>query len=276
MAVPCGDDETLTKKRGDALALSRWVTQTRQTASMTSPHRALHTSAAARVLVVEDERDLARMVAAYLERPGYAVSTALTGPDGVDAAREHQPDVVILDLGLPGLDGIEVCRQIRTFSDCYILMLTARDDEVDKLIGLSVGADDYITKPFSPRELVARVQAVLRRPRRPASRPGREPEPARVFGGLCIDVAARQVELNGSPVELTRTEFDLLDVLSARPRLAYSRRQLIDEVWDPGWVGDEHIVDVHVAHTRRKLRDDPANPRYIETVRGIGYRMGKG
>jgi DNA-binding response OmpR family regulator len=242
---------------------------------MTFLHSGIGDAATPRGLVVEDERDLARMVAAYLERPGYAVTMAHTGPDGVDTAREHQPDVVILDLGLPGLDGIEVCRQIRTFSDCYILMLTARDDEVDKLIGLSVGADDYITKPFSPRELVARVQAVLRRPRR-ATSTGPGAETGRVLGDLWIDVEGRHVELKGAPVELTRTEFDILDALSARPRLAYSRRQLIDEVWDTGWVGDEHIVDVHIAHVRRKLSDDPAQPRYIETVRGVGYRMGKG
>jgi DNA-binding response OmpR family regulator len=233
-------------------------------------------AAGAQVLVVEDERDLARMVAAYLERPGHAVTLAFSGPEAVAAARELEPDVVILDLSLPGLDGVEVCRQIRTFSDCYVLMLTARDDEVDKLIGLSVGADDYITKPFSPRELVARVQAVLRRPRRARSEARAGSEATRVFGELCIDVEGRQVELGGSPVELTRTEFDILDVLSARPRLAYSRRQLIDEVWDSGWVGDEHIVDVHVAHIRRKFNDDPASPRFIATVRGVGYRMGKG
>ena len=234
-----------------------------------------HTRAAPRVLVVEDERDLARMVAAYLERPGYQVSLAFTGPEAVEAAKEADPDVVVLDLGLPELDGIEVCRRIRTFSDCYVLMLTARDDEVDKLIGLSVGADDYITKPFSPRELVARVQAVLRRPRSPQPRAG-DGEPVRRFGELYIDAEARRVEVAGRPVDLTRTEFDILGVLSARPRMAYSRRQLIDEVWDPAWVGDEHIVDVHIGHVRRKLGDDPAEPRYIETVRGVGYRMGKG
>lgn len=229
----------------------------------------------ARVLVVEDELDLARMVGAYLERAGYAVELAHDGLEAVARARALAPDAIVLDLGLPRLDGIEVCRQVRTFSDCYILMLTARDDEVDKLVGLSVGADDYITKPFSPRELVARVQVVLRRPRTaPKSSPDR---PAvRRFGDLGVDVEARQVEVAGQPVALTRTEFDILEVLTDRPRLAYSRRQLIDEVWDPGWVGDEHIVDVHVAHLRRKLGDDPARPRYIDTVRGVGYRMGTG
>lgn len=247
----------------------------RHTAGMTTQYSHASAESAHRILVVEDEQDLARMVTAYLERPGYQVSMAFTGPTAVEVAREEHPDVVILDLGLPELDGIEVCRQIRTFSDCYILMLTARDDEVDKLIGLSVGADDYITKPFSPRELVARVQAVLRRPRRPATTTSGG-ESTRRFGALAIDVDARQVDMAGTPIQLTRTEFDILNVLSARPRLAYSRRKLIDEVWDAAWVGDEHIVDVHIAHIRRKLEDDPASPRLIETVRGVGYRMGKG
>ena len=221
---------------------------------------------------MDDEVALAGVVRAFLDRAGYHVSLAASGHDAVQSAREGDPDVVILDLGLPGLDGIEVCRQIRTFSDCYILMLTARTDEVDKLIGLSVGADDYITKPFSPRELVARVQAVLRRPR--ASRPGASTAAVRVFGDLRIDPEARTVSVAGEPVELTRTEFDLLDALSSRPNLAWSRRQLIEQVWDTAWVGDEHIVDVHVAHVRQKLGDNPADPRFVHTVRGVGYRMG--
>lgn len=233
-----------------------------------------------RVLVVDDERALAQMVGRYLTRAGYSVAEAYTGPDAVSMARELDPDVIVLDLGLPGLDGIEVCRQVRTFSDCYVLMLTARGDEVDRIVGLSVGADDYVTKPFSARELVARVQAVLRRPRQrsgPAD-PGGAPreEPSRVIGNLSIDPASRTVSVAGEPVALTRTEFDILDVLSGRPNYAFSRRQLIDEVWDVAWVGDEHIVDVHVGHIRRKLGDDPAAPHYIDTVRGVGYRMGKG
>jgi DNA-binding response OmpR family regulator len=229
------------------------------------------------VLVVEDELALASMVDAYLTRAGYAVSQAHTGPDAVTMARELEPDVIVLDLGLPGFDGIEVCRQVRTFSECYVLILTARGDEVDRIVGLSVGADDYITKPFSARELVARVQAVLRRPRVFARlQTVGAPPPPRVIGDLEVDSAAREVRLQGRAVALTRTEFDLLDVLSARPRMAFSRRQLIDEVWDAAWVGDEHIVDVHLGHVRRKLGDDPASPRYIETVRGVGYRMGHG
>ena len=242
-------------------------------------HPAAPVASTPRVLVVDDERALAQMVASYLSRAGYTVSEAHTGPDAVTMARQLDPDVIVLDLGLPGLDGIEVCRQVRTFSDCYVLMLTARGDEVDRLVGLSVGADDYITKPFSARELVARVQAVLRRPRRHHGAAGlaapRTEEASRVFGDLSIDPARRTVSVGEEPVELTRTEFDILEVLSARPRFAFSRRQLIDEVWDIAWVGDEHIVDVHIGHIRRKLGDDPAAPRYIETVRGVGYRMGR-
>ncbi|MGC4154531.1 MAG: response regulator transcription factor [Propionicimonas sp.] len=228
-----------------------------------------------RILVVEDEKALASVVASYLERAGYEVTQQYTGSDAVAAARTLDPDVIILDLGLPGLDGIEVCRQVRTFSDCYILMLTARGDEVDKLIGLSVGADDYVTKPFSTRELVARVQTVLRRPRRPVSAEV-DPEPAREFGDLRIDPAGRDVWVDGEAVQLTRTEFDILDAISGQPWLAFSRRQIIDQVWDTAWVGDDHVVDVHIANLRKKLGDDPNQPRYLLTVRGVGYRMGKG
>jgi DNA-binding response OmpR family regulator len=230
-----------------------------------------------RVLVVDDERALAQMVDTFLTRAGYEVTQAHTGPEGLELARSLDPDVVVLDLGLPGLDGLEVCRQIRTFSDCYVLMLTARGAEVDRVVGLSVGADDYITKPFSVRELVARIQAVLRRPRRAGgpteSAPTVQP---REFGDLIVDVEGREVAVAGQPIDLTRTEFDVLAVLSSRPTMVFSRRQILDDVWDPGWVGDEHIVDVHVAHLRRKLGDDPTEPRYVTTVRGVGYRMGRG
>ncbi len=241
-----------------------------QTGSMSHSSEA----APARVLIVEDEKDLARMVAAYLERAGYEVHVAYDGREAVEQARSIEPEVIVLDLGLPGLDGIEVCRQVRTFSDCYVLMLTARAEEVDLLVGLSVGADDYLTKPFSPRELVARVLVLLRRPRAAGAR--EEGHEQRAFGDLLIDTEARRVTLAGMLVELTRTEFDLLAAMSARPRLAFTRRQIIDAVWDPAWVGDEHIVDVHVAHLRRKLGDDPTRPRFIDTVRGVGYRMGSG
>jgi len=219
------------------------------------------------VLVVEDETDLATMICTYVQAAGFRAHAVHAGPDALAAARTDQPAVVILDLGLPGMDGIEVCRQLRTFTDCYVLMLTARTDEIDKVIGLSVGADDYITKPFSLRELVARIQAVLRRPR---TKP--KQAEATSFGELQLDVAGRRVEIGGTPVDLTRTEFDVLALLAASPGIVLARRRIIDEVWDPAWVGDEHVVDVHVANLRSKLGDDPAAPTYIETVRGIGYR----
>jgi len=232
----------------------------------------------ARVLVVDDERDIAEMVSDYIGRAGYLTSEAYSGPDAVTAARDFDPDVIMLDLGLPGFDGVEVCRQVRMFSDCYILMLTARADEVARVVGLSVGADDYITKPFSTNEVLARIQAVLRRPRRtePHVRPSVVEEPARVFGDLRIEVPGREVTVAGTPVPLTRTEFDLLDALSGRPKLVFTRRALIDEVWDTGWMGDEHVVDVHIGHIRGKLGDDANSAKYIETIRSVGYRMGKG
>ncbi|KGN37480.1 response regulator transcription factor [Knoellia subterranea] len=227
-----------------------------------------------RALVVEDDVPMATVIANYLEREGYEVHVSHDGMDAVQVARNVDPDVVILDLGLPGQDGIEVCRSLRTFSDAYVVMLTARTDELDTLVGLSVGADDYMTKPFSPRVLIARLRAMLRRPR-PMG--GSEDGPAyRRFGPLVIDPVGRDVWIGDEPVSLTRTEFDVLDVLSERPRMAFGRRQLIDRVWGQTWVGDEHLVDVHVGHLRRKLGDDAGAARFIRTVRGIGYRMGTG
>lgn len=225
-------------------------------------------------MVVEDEKPLAVLLGSYLERDGFEVSVVHDGPGAVSLAREVDPDLIVLDLGLPGLDGIEVCRQVRTFSDAYVVMLTARTEEVDTLIGLSVGADDYMTKPFSPRELSARVQAMMRRPR--AARGAGDGGELRRFGSLKVDPEGREVWLDERPIELTRTEFDLLAALSGRPSMAFSRQQLIDAVWGPTWVGDEHLVDVHIGHLRRKLGDDANRPRFIRTVRGVGYRMGAG
>ncbi|MHB8470886.1 MAG: winged helix-turn-helix domain-containing protein, partial [Gaiellaceae bacterium] len=185
--------------------------------------------------------------------------------------RPPPPTVIVLDLMLPGLDGIEACRRIRQFSDAYIVMLTARADESDKLVGLSTGADDYVTKPFSPLELVARVRAMLRRPRAGATTAA-----PRRFGELEIDSTAREVRVAGEPVELTKLEFDLLDVLSAEPRVAFSRGHLLERVWGPDWFGDDHVVDVHLANLRRKLGDDASAQRYVRTVRGVGYRIGAG
>jgi len=172
-----------------------------------------------------------------------------------------------------------VCRQLRVFSDAYVIMLTARDTEVDTIVGLSVGADDYVTKPFSPRELVARVRAVLRRPRRTpttGSDHGQELRPPRLFGSLRINVDNREVHIDDTPIMLTRTEFDVLAALSSRPRAVLTRRQLLESVWGDSWVGNDNIIDVHVGHLRRKLRDNPSMPRYVTTVRGVGYRMGTG
>ena len=232
-----------------------------------------------RALIVDDERPLAELVAGYLRRDGFEVQLAFDGPTGVDRAREVDPDVIVLDLGLPGLDGVEVCRQVRTFSDCYVVMLTARTDEIDTLIGLSVGADDYVTKPFRPRELMARSTAMQRRPRRTGAAgdgPPDESAPPIVVGPLRLDLAAREAELDGQPVALTRTEFDVLAALARRPSAVLTRRQLIEAVWGERWVGDEHLVDVHVLHVRQKLGDTADAQRFVRTVRGVGYRMGSG
>jgi len=232
-----------------------------------------------RALVVDDEAPLADVIASYLKRESFEVHLAHDGHSALTLAREVDPDIVILDIGLPGVDGIEVCRQLRVFSDAYVIMLTARDTEVDTIVGLSVGADDYVTKPFSPRELVARVRTVLRRPRRTAahgSDPGHVLSPPREFGALRINVDSREVDLAGAPIMLTRTEFDVLAALSSRPGAVLSRRQLLESVWGDTWVGSDNIVDVHVGHLRRKLGDDPSLPKYVTTVRGVGYRMGSG
>ena len=228
-----------------------------------------------RALVVEDEIPLASLLGSYLQRGGFDVHVVHDGLVAVAKAREVDPDVIVLDLGLPGLDGIEVCREIRRFTDAYVVILTARSEEVDTLIGLSVGADDYLTKPFSPRELMARVEAMLRRPRTRPHGPA-EGADVRSFGRLTIDAAGREVWVDGVPVPLTRTEFDLLAVLSQRPGMVFSRRQLIDAVWGSEWLSDEHLVDVHIGHLRHKLADDAAEPTFVRTVRGVGYRMGTG
>jgi DNA-binding response OmpR family regulator len=221
-----------------------------------------------RVLVVEDSAVFQAIIREALEREGFSVALAADGHEGLHLARELEPPVVILDLNLPGLDGLEVCRRLRQFSDAYVVMLTGRDDEVDKLVGLSAGADDYVVKPFSGRELVARVRAMLRRPRS-----GGPSDALRRIGDLEIDTLARDVRAGGRAVNLTRIEFDLLDALSGQPRVVFTRDQLLERVWGPTWFGDDHVVDVHLSKLRQKLGDDPQSPRYIRTVRGIGYRF---
>ncbi len=242
-----------------------------------------------RVLVVDDEVALTGVIAGYLQREGFEVAVAHDGPTALEHARQNPPDLVVLDVMLPGLSGVEVCRQLRTFTDAYVIMLTARDDEVDKIVGLSVGADDYVVKPFSPRELMARVTAMLRRPRvssalaasavaltaGPAPPPAiTADEPKTVFADVALDTQGRRVLRGGEPVDLTRTEFDLLAALAAHPRMAFTRRQLLDQVWGEDWYGDEHVVDVHIAHLRAKLGDDASEPTYIRTIRGVGYGLG--
>jgi DNA-binding response OmpR family regulator len=223
---------------------------------------AVETSNQVRILVVDDEPPMVELVRGYLTREGWAVLTAGDGNQALDVARTEFPDVVVLDIMLPGLDGVEVCRQLRTFSDAYVVMLTARSEEVDKLIGLAVGADDYLTKPFSPRELVARIRAILRRARSAA--------PA--APGLEVDPSRRIARADGATLNLTRTEFDILAALAREPGIVVDRTTLLASVWGPGY-SDDHLVDVHVANLRRKLGDDPERPRFVETVRGVGYRL---
>lgn len=227
-----------------------------------------------RVLVVEDEVELATVVASYFEHEGYQVETAIDGPTAVEKARNGRPDLIILDLMLPGFDGIEVCRQVRTFSDAYILMLTARDEEVDKIVGFAVGADDYLVKPFSPRELIARSKAILRRPRSQDSDSGRGHSSSAIhFGNLTMDPASRIATVGDSVVELTRTEFDLLEIMVESPKNIFSRRQLLELVWGGDWYGEIHVVDVHVGHLRKKLTQAGMAEGVIRTVRGVGYGM---
>ncbi|HSR43682.1 MAG TPA: response regulator transcription factor [Acidimicrobiia bacterium] len=221
------------------------------------------------ILVVDDERKIRQLVRAYLEKDGFSVLEAATGREAIESVRVHQPDLVVLDIMLPGLDGIEALREIRTFSDVYVVMLTARAEEVDKLIGLSVGADDYLTKPFSPRELLARVKAVLRR-----DRGGGKPDATRMdFGDLRIDQDRREVTKGGRIVDLTALEFDLLAALASEPGRVFSRRQLLERVWGWDFFGDERVVDVHIRNLRRALADDASQPAIVGTARGVGYKF---
>jgi DNA-binding response OmpR family regulator len=220
-----------------------------------------------RALLVEDSPEFALLCERLLEKEGYEVILARDGGRAVELARRDQPELAILDLGLPDLDGTEVCRRIRQFSDAYVIMVTARDDEVDKIVGLSVGADDYVTKPFSPRELAARIQAIKRRPRVAAGQPK-----TRVFERLRVDPVAREVIVDETLIDLTKIEFDILDLLSDCPRRTFTRQQLLDAVWGD-WFGDDHVIDVHVGNLRRKLGESASAPRHIRTMRGVGYRF---
>jgi len=220
------------------------------------------------VLVVDDEPKIVQLARDYLEHAGFAVVTATDGPSALDEVRRRRPDLMVLDLGLPRLDGLDVTREIRRESNLPIVMLTARDDEVDKLVGLELGADDYLTKPFSPRELVARVKAVLRRTER-ATGPG---DVVRA-GDLSLDVPRMRAELAGRPVDLTPTEFQLLATLAAQPGRIFTRSQLLDAVHGVAFESYERAIDTHVKNIRRKLEPDPREPRYVLTVYGVGYRF---
>ena len=224
-----------------------------------------------RVLVVDDEPTIRDIVRRYLAADGFEVVEAADGDDALARLVAQEPDVVVLDVMMPGVDGLEVLRRIRARSEVYVILLTAKAEEIDKLVGLSVGADDYLTKPFSPRELVARVRAVLRRRRDGAS--GAPAGEVLTFGGLAIDADRREVRRGGVVVELTALEFDLLAALAKSPGRVYTRRQLLERVWGWDFVGDERVVDVHIGNLRRALGDDAAAPAVIATVRGVGYKF---
>ncbi len=233
-----------------------------------------------KALIVDDAPELRMLLEPLLMREGFEVRAASDGEVAVELTRSFNPDVIILDLIMPGIDGLEACRRIRTFSDAYIVILTSKDATVDKVIGLSMGADDYISKPFSPQELIARLRAMLRRPRASgafSTAEERSTNPTlnqKRFGDLEVDLDARQVKVAGGVVDVTRIEFELLATLCSRPRMVFSRTQLLEIVWGPHWYGDTHVVDVHMSNLRKKLGDRNRNARYIQTVRGIGFRLG--
>jgi two-component system alkaline phosphatase synthesis response regulator PhoP len=218
-----------------------------------------------KILVVDDEPGILELVTAYLEQEGFDYRTALDGPSGLQLARSYEPDLIVLDIMLPGMDGIELLRQLRQESDVYVIMLTAKGEETDKIVGLSVGADDYLTKPFSPRELVARIKAALRRIHQ-QSGPGRGS--VLVFEGLRIDKEGRKVWVGGELVDLTATEFDLLLALAEHRGMVLSRDQLLEKIWGHDYYGEIRVVDVHIGHIRQKIGEE-----YIATVRGVGYRF---
>jgi DNA-binding response OmpR family regulator len=219
------------------------------------------------VLVVDDERPLVGVIASHLDNEGLGVLEAFDGTSALTLVRTERPDVIITDLALPDIDGLDLIASLREITDAYVIVLTARDEEADKVAALNIGADDYMIKPFSARELIARVRAMLRRPRSDDDPSGRQ----LALGDLRLDLAERTIHQGRRELALTRTEFDLLSALARHPREALTRRELIDDVWGVDWFGDEQVVDVHIRAVRRKLGDDAARPRYVRTVRGVGY-----
>ncbi|HVC82103.1 MAG TPA: response regulator transcription factor [Chloroflexota bacterium] len=227
---------------------------------------------ATRILIVDDEASIVRLLQAYLERESYEVSTASDGREALRLARATRPHLVVLDLLLPEIDGLEVCRLLRQESDVSIIMLTARSEETDKVIGLSVGADDYVTKPFSGREMVARIKAVLRRARRGVTELEREPQALR-FPHITIDTGRHVVTVRGQEVALTALDFEILRTLAAKPGMVFTRAQLLERVWGYDFMGDERVVDVHIGLLRKKIEQDAADPLFVKTVRGVGYKF---
>ena len=226
------------------------------------------------VLVVEDTDEIRELVRTVLTKAGFDVRAVASGAECLDEVRKQTPDLIVLDLGLPDADGTEVCRQVRAETECYVLMLTARAEEVDLLIGLAVGADGYMAKPFSPRELVARVQAMLRRPKVVATpEPTVESDAVRRLAELEVDEDSREVRVDGAVVDLTRTEFDLLAALASRPGRVLQRETLLREVWQTDWEGSVRLVEAHMSNLRRKLQAAGLNNPEIKTVRGVGYRL---
>jgi DNA-binding response OmpR family regulator len=225
-----------------------------------------------RILIVDDEAIVSEVVERYLKREGYSTRVAADGEVALRLAHEEMPDLVILDLMLPKIDGLEVCRRLRAEGNVPIIMLTAKGEETDRVVGLTLGADDYLVKPFSPRELVARVQAVLRRVQSPpAASP--EGEGTMRFPGLTINLRTRLVEVRGRAIELTPKEFDLLTFLARSPGQVFSRDQLLDKVWDYRHVGDASTVTVHMRRLREKVEENPIRPSYLKTVWGVGYKF---
>ena len=219
-----------------------------------------------KILIIDDEQSILNLVTAYLRPEGYEVETAVNGRSGLQLAQTFKPDLIVLDIMLPGMDGLELLTRLRRKSDVYVIMLTAKNEETDKIIGLTVGADDYLTKPFSPRELVARIKAALRRLRNDSNLPD---DQTMRFQHLRIDVAGRRVWVDDKEVELTSTEFDLFKILVAHRGMVLSREQLLEQVWGQNFFGEIRVVDVHLGHVRQKL-----TPHHgIVTVRGVGYRF---
>lgn len=220
------------------------------------------------ILIIEDDRNTAALIATYLQREGFATQVVHDGALALERARQQPPGFVILDVMLPQVDGWEICRELRQFSDVPILMLTAREDEIDRVLGLTLGADDYVVKPFSPRELVERVKAILRRTTRRV-----RVDKQLIHQQLSVDPEKRRVTLAGQPVALTAVEYKLLLALMSAPGKAFSRDELLGHIYAHGESVVDRVIDVHIGHLRQKLADDPATPRYIETVRGFGYRF---